>query len=456
MLTAETFVRIINDYLYSYLLIGALIGCSCYFTLRSRCLQLRLLGEMVRQLIHREACSERSHITPLQAFLVSLAGRVGTGNIAGVSLALSIGGAGAVVWMWLMALIGAATAVWEGTLAQLYKQPSQEAGYRGGPAYYMHYGLRNHRLAALFAVMSTLSLGLVCNSVHSNTVCQAFEEGFGIMPLYLGLILTLLALIIFIGGLRRIAAVSSYVVPVMAFGYMLLALYVTVTHLSLLPSVFSEMLAQAFGWRQAIGGGVAACFVQGVKRGLYSNEAGWGTAPNVAATAATSHPVKQGLIQAIGVLVDTLVVCSCTAFIVLLSGEQLSSGVGGIVLTQRALQATVGPWSVRFVSVAVLLFAFSTLLSNYYYGESNLRFLTVSKAVRRAYQIAAALMVLAGALLSFNLIWSLADLVMALMTLMNLYALARLTPRVLVLLRDYEKKRKRGENPHFRFPYISD
>ena len=452
MQEAESIVGILNEYLYSYLLIGVLIGCSFYFTLRSHCLQLRLLGEMILQLVHRENCKDRHQITPLQAFLVSLAGRVGTGNIAGVSLAISLGGAGAVVWMWVVALLGAATAFWEGTLAQVYKQPTI-GGYRGGPAYYMYYGLRNSRLAAVFAVLSTMSMGLVCNSVHSNTVCQAFEEGFGVDPLWLGMILTIVALIIFVGGLHRIAAVSSYVVPIMALGYIFLAFYVVVISLSSLPSVISQMFSQALGLQQVVGGSFAACFVQGVKRGLYSNEAGWGTAPNVAATATTSHPVKQGLIQAIGVLVDTIVVCSCTAFIVLLSGEDLTDGVSGIRLTQRALNGMVGTWSVGFVSVAVLLFAFSTLLSNYYYGESNLRFLTNNRLVYRGYQGAAAMMVLAGALLSFNLIWSLADMAMALMTLVNLYALIRMTPRVLVLLRDYEKQRKKGKDPHYRFPF---
>lgn len=448
MQTFESFIDILNDYLYSFLLTGTLVCCSIYFTVRSRCLQLRMFGEMCHLLVHREPTPNRHHITPLQAFLVSLAGRVGTGNIAGVAIALTAGGPGAVVWMWVIALIASATAFWEGTLAQLYKQ-QRERGFVGGPAYYMHYGLGRRHFSHIFALMSTVSLGLVCNSVHSNTVCLAFEEGYGIQPPMMGILLSAAALIIFIGGLHRIVIVCSYIVPAMALGYVALSLYVVFTHITILPDVLYQMFAEAFGLQQAIGGGIAAAFVQGVKRGLYSNEAGWGTAPNVAATASTSHPVKQGLIQAAGVFVDTLIICSCTAFIILLSEEPLTTGTNGIQLTQRALAAEVGQWSVSFVAFAVLLFAMSTLLSNYYYGENNLRYLTKSRRVRYAYLLVATAMVMAGSLLSFGLIWSLTDLVMALMTFMNLYALVRLTPRTLALLRHYQRQRQQNGDPHF-------
>ena len=448
MQTFESFIDILNDYLYSFLLTGTLVCSSIYFTVRSRCLQLRMFGEMCHLLVHREPTPNRHHITPLQAFLVSLAGRVGTGNIAGVAIALTAGGPGAVVWMWVIALIASATAFWEGTLAQLYKQ-QRERGFVGGPAYYMHYGLGRRHFSHIFALMSAVSLGLVCNSVHSNTVCLAFEEGYGIQPPMMGILLSAAALIIFIGGLHRIVIVCSYIVPAMALGYVALSLYVVFTHITTLPDVLYQMFAEAFGLQQAIGGGIAAAFVQGVKRGLYSNEAGWGTAPNVAATASTSHPVKQGLIQAVGVFVDTLIICSCTAFIILLSEEPLTTGTNGIQLTQRALAAEVGQWSVSFVAFAVLLFAMSTLLSNYYYGENNLRYLTKSRRVRYAYLLVATAMVMAGSLLSFGLIWSLADLVMALMTFMNLYALVRLTPRTLALLRHYQRQRQQNGDPHF-------
>ena len=446
--TFESFIDILNDYLYSFLLTGTLVCSSIYFTVRSRCLQLRMFGEMCHLLVHREPTPNRHHITPLQAFLVSLAGRVGTGNIAGVAIALTAGGPGAVVWMWVIALIASATAFWEGTLAQLYKQ-QRERGFVGGPAYYMHYGLGRRHFSHIFALMSTVSLGLVCNSVHSNTVCLAFEEGYGIQPPMMGILLSAAALIIFIRGLHRIVIVCSYIVPAMALGYVALSLYVVFTHITTLPDVLYQMFAEAFGLQQAIGGGIAAAFVQGVKRGLYSNEAGWGTAPNVAATASTSHPVKQGLIQTVGVFVDTLIICSCTAFIILLSEEPLTTGTNGIQLTQRALAAEVGQWSVSFVAFAVLLFAMSTLLSNYYYGENNLRYLTKSRRVRYAYLLVATAMVMAGSLLSFGLIWSLADLVMALMTFMNLYALVRLTPRTLALLRHYQRQRQQNGDPHF-------
>ena len=444
MQTFESFIDILNDYLYSFLLTGTLVCCSIYFTVRSRCLQLRMFGEMCHLLVHREPTPNRHHITPLQAFLVSLAGRVGTGNIAGVAIALTAGGPGAVVWMWVIALIASATAFWEGTLAQLYKQ-QRERGFVGGPAYYMHYGLGRRHFSHIFALMSTVSLGLVCNSVHSNTVCLAFEEGYGIQPPMMGILLSAAALIIFIGGLHRIVIVCSYIVPAMALGYVALSLYVVFTHITTLPDILYQMFAEAFGLQQAIGGGIAAAFVQGVKRGLYSNEAGWGTAPNVAATASTSHPVKQGLIQAVGVFVDTLIICSCTAFIILISGLYEVPELNGIALTQSALQSEVGSAGPIFVAVAIFLFAFSSIIGNYYYGEANIRFITPNAHVMTVYRLCSGgLMVIFGALASFELVWNIVDLFMAFLTACNLIAIVLLGRYAFRLLDDYRHQKRQG------------
>ena len=450
----------VNDAVWGYVLIFVLVGCGLWFTIKTRFVQFRMVGEMLRLLTDsavdtvetqvKETVSgkKRKHISSFQAFAVSVATRVGTGNLAGVATAIAVGGPGSVFWMWVIALIGSATAFVESTLAQLFKQKNKDS-FIGGPAYYIQRGLHQRWMAVLFAILITLQFGLSNNSIQANTICGAMQEAFGWSPVWVGGALAAMALFIVFGGIHRIAHVSSILVPVMAIGYIILAIVVIVMNVELIPHVFKVIVLDAFGIEQVAGGGIGATMMNGIKRGLFSNEAGEGSAPNVAATASTTHPVKQGLIQALGVFTDTLLVCSCTAFIILLSEETLTTGTNGIQLTQRALAAEVGQWSVSFVAFAVLLFAMSTLLSNYYYGENNLRYLTKSRRVRYAYLLVATAMVMAGSLLSFGLIWSLADLVMALMTFMNLYALVRLTPRTLALLRHYQRQRQQNGDPHF-------
>lgn len=372
----------VNDILWSYILIIMLLGCAVWFTIKSRFVQFRMIGEMIRLLGDSAGKGEKGekHISSFQAFAVSLASRVGTGNLAGVATAVAIGGPGSVFWMWLIALLGSSSAFVESTLAQLYKEKGKDS-FIGGPAYYMLHGLGLRWMGVLFAVLISITFGFAFNSVQSNTICAAWEGAFGIDHAWIGAILTVLTLIVIFGGIQRIARVSSIVVPVMALGYIALALGIVLFNITRLPAVIETILSNAFGWEQAIGGSVGAALMQGIKRGLFSNEAGMGSAPNVAATAHVSHPVKQGLIQALGVFSDTLIICTCTAFIILFSGAPLDGSINGVQLTQQALSNEVGSIGSTFVALAILLFAFSSIIGNYYYGEANIRFITSKRSV---------------------------------------------------------------------------
>ena len=340
----------INDAIWSYVLIGALVGCGVWFTWKTRGVQFRMIGEMFRLLTDsatsgteglRDKNASHKHISSFQAFAVSVATRVGTGNLAGVASAIAVGGPGAVFWMWLIALIGSATAFVESTLAQLYKQRHKDS-FIGGPAYYIQRGLHKRWMAVLFAILITCQFGLSNNSIQANTICGAMQEAFGWSPLWVGVALAAMALFIVFGGIHRIANVSAVIVPVMAVGYVVLAIVIIVMNITEIPHVFRIILLDAFGIEKVAGGALGATIMIGVRRGLFSNEAGEGSAPNVAATATVTHPVKQGLIQALGVFTDTLLVCSCTAFIILISGLYQVPELTGIALTQSALQSEVG------------------------------------------------------------------------------------------------------------------
>lgn len=443
-------VGIANDIIWSYLLMALLLICAILFTWKSRFVQFRQIREMFHLIVHKGQKPQKGthHVSSLQAFIVSLAGRVGTGNLAGVATALAIGGPGSVFWMWITAFLGSAISFFECTLAQLYKVKKGD-GFIGGPAYYMLHGSRQRGLAMFFAVLSAACFGVAYNSVHSNTICAAVQESFHISPVYLGIFLFAGTLFIIFGGLQRIIKASSVIVPIMASIYILLALSVVVINIGQLPAIFRQIVKEAFTMDAAIGGGIGAALTQGIRRGLYSNEAGMGTSPNVAATAHISHPVKQGLIQAFGVFVDTLVICTCTAFIILLSPIPLDGSVNGIQLTQRALSEQIGSSGSLFIACTVLMFAFSTILSNYYYGESNLRFFTSNRKLLFVYRVMASMVVFFGAVASLELTWNLADLAMGLMTLCNVAAMALLVKPVILLLKDYEKQRKNGADPTF-------
>ena len=450
----------INDALWTYLLIGALIICGLYFTIRTRFVQFTLLGDMFRQIVDvSPASGGKKHISSFQAFAVSVATRVGTGNLAGVATAIAIGGPGAVFWMWIIALVGSATAFVEATLAQLYKRPHSES-FIGGPAYYMSRGMHSKKMAALFAVLITITFGLSYNSIQSNTICGALNQAFGFDQTLVGIILSAMAWFIIIGGIHRIARVSSILVPVMAIGYFILALVVVIMNINLVPHVLRLIVENAFGFEQVAGGGLGMTIMIGIKRGLFSNEAGEGSAPNVAATAHVSHPVKQGLIQALGVFTDTLLVCSCTAFLVLISGLY-TTDMQGIQLTQASLESQVGNWGKIFVAVAIFLFAFSSIIGNYYYGEANIHFLTKNKKVLTIFRLlSGGVFVFFGSVASFDFVWNLGDLFMALLTMCNLIALVFLCKYAFKLLDNYREQRRRGiEDPVFHrsdLPEIAD
>lgn len=462
----NSILNVLNEYLWTYLLIGALVACGLWFTLRTGFVQFRMLKEMVR-LLFREGNSKAAaesaetgktrSISSFQAFCVSLASRVGTGNLAGVATAIAVGGPGSVFWMWLIALIGAATAFVESTLAQLFKQRHTDS-FIGGPAYYISKGLKKPWMAALFAVLITLTFGLANNSIQTNTICGAMDEAFGISPALMGFILAALSLVIVFGGIQRIARFSSIVVPIMALGYLLLAIVVIAMNIGKIPDVFRLIVENAFGVNQAIGGTIGAAMMNGIKRGLFSNEAGEGSAPNAAATATVSHPVKQGLVQSLGVFTDTLLVCSCTAFIILLSGLYSDSNLNGINLTQVALQSEVGNIGPSFVAVAIFLFAYSSIIGNYYYGEANVRYLSKNPYVMTVYRIlSGGVFVVFGAFASLELAWSFVDVCMALLTACNLIAILFLGKYVFRLIDDYRAQKRQGiKDPVFHRSQIPE
>ena len=458
METITQWITSINDVLWTYILIIMLLGCAVWFTIKTRFVQFRMFKEMVRLLGDSTSKAEgkEHHISSFQAFAVSLASRVGTGNLAGVATAITVGGPGAVFWMWIIALLGSSSAFIESTLAQLYKVKGKTS-YIGGPAYYMKKGLKQPWMGVLFAILIIFTFAFAFNTVQSNTICAAFEQAFQFDHVTMGIILTVLTLMIIFGGIQRIAKVSSIIVPVMALGYILLAFVIVGMNITHLPDVIKLIVNSAFGWEQALGGGIGVALMQGIKRGLFSNEAGMGSAPNVAATADVSHPVKQGLIQTLGVFSDTLVICTCTAFIILFSGVPLGGEANGVQLTQMALDNEIGSGGSIYVAVAILFFAFSSIIGNYYYGEANLRYITHNKWVMTVFRLMTGAMVMFGALASLDLAWSLADVCMGLMTICNLIAIVLLGKYAFRLLEDYRQQKRQGiKDPVFTKDKMKD
>ena len=449
----------INDFTWSYILVAALILCALWFTFRTHFVQFRMVGEMVRLLGESTDTHDKGekHVSSFQAFAVSIASRVGTGNLAGVASAIAIGGPGAVFWMWVIALLGSATAFIESTLAQLYKRRHADS-FIGGPAYYILHGMHCKWMSKLFAILITMTFCMAYISIQSNTICGAMQKAFSINPTWMGAVLAAFSLVIVFGGIQRIAKVSSVLVPLMAVGYVVLALVVIVMNIQLIPHVFRLIVENAFGFEQVAGGGLGATMMNGIKRGLFSHEAGEGSAPNIAATASTTHPVKQGLIQSLGVFTDTLLVCSCTAFIIIISGLYTDGSTSGIMLTQNALEHEVGSSGPIFVAIAIFFFAFSSIIGNYYYGEANVRFLTQRpSAILVLRIITGGLMVMFGAIASLDLVWSIGDFFMALVTICNLIAIITLGKYAFRLLDDYRQQKRAGvKSPVFKRETMPD
>lgn len=446
-----------NNILWSGVLIYLLLGVGIYFTLGTGLIQFRHFGHMFT-ILKNSNKSDSSGISSFQALCTSLAARVGTGNLTGVAIALTAGGPGAIFWMWLVALIGMATSFAESTLSQLYKTKDDQGNYRGGPAYYMEKGLKMRWMGVLFSIFLIIAFGLVFNSVQANSIAQATAVAFGFNPLYVGIVLAIICGIIIFGGLRSIARVAEFVVPIMAIAYLILAFWVMSNNIERLPDVFLLIIKHAFGLQEAIGGvvgyGVAQAMTQGIQRGLFSNEAGMGSAPNAAAAASPypPHPASQGYVQMLGVFMDTLVICSATAIIIISSGalDSADATISGIELTQRALSSAVGDWGAIFIAIAIFFFAFTSIIANYAYAESNMVFLENNHtAGLYILRLATLGMVIFGSMAEMPLVWKLADLSMGLMALTNLIAILMLSGIAFKLTKDYNQQRKAGKLPTF-------
>ena len=440
----------LQGFLWTYVVLAMLAGCSLYFTCRLGFVQFRRMGEMFRQLFGSTAAAEekgRKHVNSFQAFAISLASRVGTGNLAGVASAIAVGGPGAVFWMWMMALLAAGTAFMEATLAQLYKRRGEDSFY-GGPAYYMQHGLHCRWLGILFGIGIIITFGMANQMMQSRTICDAIDAQFGVGSIAVAAVLTLLITGVIFGGVQRISRFSAVVVPVMAVGYLILSVYILAANIQHVPAMLALIVRSAFGLEPAMGGVVGVAVMQGVKRGLFSNEAGEGSAPHAAATASISHPVKQGLLQSLGVFADTLVICTCTAFVILLSGLY-NNGEDGSILTGSAMEHHLGAFGRWYLTLIVFLFAFSTIIANYFYGESNIRFITRRRWPIQLFRLLSLLTVFVGGIVTLQQAWSFVDLFMAFIVILNLAAVLQLAPYVYRLMDDYFRQRAEGRDPTF-------
>lgn len=452
-------VGLVNSVLWNYVLTYGLLAVGLWFTLRLRGIQLRRFPHMLR-VIGRGTGGDASGISPFQALCTSLASRVGTGNIAGVAIAMGLGGPGALFWMWCTAVLGMATAYAESTLAQLYKVRDESGQYRGGPAYYIERGLRIRWLGIAFALSLLLSYGAIFSSVHANAIAQSSAAAFGLGQGTIALTLVLLTAAIIFGGLRSVARFSEWVVPVMAVGYIGLAGWVVATNIDRVPEVLATVLRSAFGLDAAAGGvlgAIAAAMLQGVKRGLYSNEAGMGSAPNIAAAATPvpHHPASQGLVQSLGVFIDTLLVCSATGFVILLAGVPLDAA-DGVLLTQRAMTVFFGDAGSVFVAIALFFFAFTTIIGNYSYAENNLLYLGGGRRGLLVLRLVTLAVVAWGVYSKVQVVWDAADASMAIMSTINLVAILLLSGVVVRLTRDYDAQLRAGRMPEFRIAEHAD
>lgn len=441
-----------NTYIGTYLLIVLLLIAGFYFTFKTNFVQFRMMKEMILLLGDGVGSSTKDgKVSSFQAFCISTASRVGTGNIAGVALAIAVGGPGSVFWMWVIALIGGASSFVESTLAQIYKVKDESGSYRGGPAYYIEKGLNKRWLGLVFSILITITFGFVFNAVQANTITEAFQTAFGADKLMTGIILAIFTAVIIFGGVQRIAKVSEVIVPILAVAYVLVAVFIIILNITKIPALIGLIISNAFDFSSFASGAFGVMFIQGVKRGLFSNEAGMGSAPNAAATAEITHPVQQGLIQTLGVFTDTILICSCTAFIILLSGTYADPNLTGIQLTQAALTSQIGVFGNYFIAFCILLFAFSSIVGNYYYGESNIEFMSTKKIWLVAYRVIVVGMIIFGSLTKVAIVWDLADLFMSFMAIVNLIAILLLGKFAFKALKNYLDQKKNGiQDPVFK------
>ncbi len=458
-MTFLDFVNEISDWL-GWAQIIILLPLGLYFTIRSGFIQIRhfphTFGVMMRSFK-----SEHGGVSSFGAYCTSLAGRVGTGNIAGVAIAIHLGGPGAIFWMWVVALVGMATSFIESTLAQLYKFKESDGTYRGGPAYYMEKGLGSRGVGIAFSIMLLITYGIIFNAVQSNSLAAGLQVAFDTNNTAVGIITFMVAGVVIFGGIRRISHFAEVVVPFMAVMYLLVAFYVLFANITDVPAVLAMIVKSAFGLDQAVAGGIGAAILHGVQRGLFSNEAGLGSSPNAAATADVKHPASQGYVQMLGVFTDTIVICTCTAVIILLSGVYQPGGeLSGVALTQEALSHDVGGWAKYFLAIAVVFFTFTTIIANYYYGENALMFITNDNLnALPPFRVLVLAVVMAGAVGDNALVWSLSNVSMAFMAFINLGSIAVLGGIALKLMRDYNDQLKTVKEPVFdrnRLPELAD
>lgn len=441
----------VDGWMYSTILFWALIIVGLYFTVRTKFVQLRLFPEGIRVL------TEKSHeggISSFQALMIATASRVGTGNIAGVATAIVAGGPGAVFWMWIMAIIGGASAFIESTLAQIYKTKDGEI-FKGGPAYYIEKAMKARWLGIIFAICLILTFAFGFNGLQAYNIASAFEhyagDSYATWAMITGVVLAAIAAFLFFGGAHKISKVSSVLVPIMAAIYIIIGLVITFAHVADLPAIFGDIFRSAFDFKAIFGGFAGSCMVMGVKRGLFSNEAGMGSAPNAAAAADVSHPVKQGLVQVISVFIDTIIICSTTVFIVLATGQYTVGGeLNGIPLVQESVKTMFGEAGVAVLTVAVALFAFTSLIGNYFYAEFNVKFISENKTFLTVFRILAVLMVFVGANASLDLAWNMADILMGGMAIINIIAMFALGGTAVKAMDDYIEQKKAGKNPVFK------
>ena len=454
----NNFLSHVNDFLYSYILIFLLVGAGIYFSIRTRFVQLTLLKDAFLALKEKSSDGENASGKPVssfQALMISTASRVGTGNIAGIATALAAGGPGAIFWMWIMAVIGGASAFVESTLAQVYKVKDGDS-FRGGPSYYIERALKKRWLGVLFSVLLICCFAYGFNGLQAYNISSSFEYyvkdySNTMLPAVVGAVLALLTAVVIFGGVHRISFITSVLVPIMAGIYILVGVYVTVTNLSSVPEMFQTILSEAFDIESIIGGFAGCTVLIGIKRGLFSNEAGMGSAPNASASAAVSHPVKQGLVQILSVFIDTLLICTTTAFILLLSNVKgVPGSLDGIPYVQAALQSSVGTWGIHFITFSIFAFAFTSLVGNYYYAEANILFIKNSPVLLNLFRITCLIAIFFGAQANFSTVWNLADVLMGLMALVNIFAILLLGNIAFRVLDDYRAQKKQGKDPVFQ------
>ncbi|MGI6720978.1 MAG: alanine/glycine:cation symporter family protein [Anaerovoracaceae bacterium] len=442
-----------DDFMYTYILIILLAASGIYFTIRTKAVQVRLFPQALKAVTEKK--SDSGKVSSFQALMVATASRVGTGNIAGVATAIVTGGPGALMWMWIMAVIGSASAFIESTLAQVYKE-KDGTSFKGGPAYYIQKALKARWLGIIFAIFLIATFAFGFNGLQSYNLTSAFQYyvphfSHTIVPKIIGLLVAAGAGVLFFGGVDKISKATSIMVPVMAALYILTGLIIFFMNIDKLPDAMALVVDDAFDFRSIVGGFVGSCMTYGIKRGLFSNEAGMGSAPNAAASADVSHPAKQGLVQVLSVFIDTILICSCSAFIILLTGKYTVHGsLNGIPLIQQSVASQFGEAGIHFITVAIVLFAFTSLIGNYVYAEFNIKFITDSKVVMVIFRIAATVMVFVGAQVSMDVAWSLADIIMGFMAIVNLIAIFLLGKKALLVLDDFERQRKLGRDSHFR------